>query len=176
RRILQRSGLSCPRLRPFRGDPQHAAQRDDPGHCHGRRKDLLHNDSDLFCYDFLGKRTTRPLAGRLNKKLDIRTIVIDRETIWLGTYHNGIIGYDRETGRITEIPVHKDFGNAVVWDMVLFDRQLWCATDLGLFRTDLTGDPLRGEFIASPDPGSKSFVAVASDDNGKLWLSGTSKI
>ena len=85
---------------------------------------------------------------RLNKKLDIRTIVIDRETIWLGTYHNGIIGYDRETGRITEIPVHKDFGNAVVWDMVLFDRQLWCATDLGLFRTDLTGDPLRGEFIA----------------------------
>lgn len=41
RRILQRSGLSCPRLRPFRGDPQHAAQRDDPGHCHGRRKDLL---------------------------------------------------------------------------------------------------------------------------------------
>ena len=85
-------------------------------------------------------------------------------------------GYDRETGRITEIPVHKDFGNAVVWDMVLFDRQLWCATDLGLFRTDLTGDPLRGEFIASPDPGSKSFVAVASDNNGKLWLSGTSKI
>ena len=60
--------------------------------------------------------------------------------------------------------------------MVLFDRQLWCATDLGLFRTDLTGDPLRGEFIASPDPGSKSFVAVASDNNGKLWLSGTSKI
>lgn len=139
-------------------------------------KIYYNNDSDLFCYDFLGKRTTRPLAGRLNKKLDIRTIVIDRETIWLGTYHNGIIGYDRETGRITEIPVHKDFGNAVVWDMVLFDRQLWCATDLGLFRTDLTGDPLRGEFIASPDPGSKSFVAVASDDNGKLWLSGTSKI
>lgn len=139
-------------------------------------KIYYNNDSDLFCYDFLSKRTTRPLAGRLNKKLDIRTIVIDRETIWLGTYHNGIIGYDRETGRITEIPVHKDFGNAVVWDMVLFDRQLWCATDLGLFRTDLTGDPLRGEFIASPDPGSKSFVAVASDDNGKLWLSGTSKI
>lgn len=139
-------------------------------------KIYYNNDSDLFCYDFLSKRTTRPLAGRLNKKLDIRTIVIDRETIWLGTYHNGIIGYDRETGRITEIPVHKDFGNAVVWDMVLFDRQLWCATDLGLFRTDLTDDPLRGEFIASPDPGSKSFVAVASDDNGKLWLSGTSKI
>lgn len=139
-------------------------------------KIYYNNDSDLFCYDFLSKRTTRPLAGRLNKKLDIRTIVIDRETIWLGTYHNGIIGYDRETGRITEIPVHKDFGNAVVWDMVLFDRQLWCATDLGLFRTDLTGDPLRGEFIASPDPGSKSFVAVASDNNGKLWLSGTSKI
>jgi len=119
------------------------------------------------------KRFSIPGGG-----IDSDVLAINQDasgSLWLGTSGQGLYRFDPTTGRILKGYRHRSddpssLSNDIV-DRILIDHAgaLWASTDDGLDRLD----PATQRFTTyRREPGKSSYLAVAEDSSGVLWLGG----
>ncbi len=80
-------------------------------------------------------------TGKTNTLLSDRTvhnIIVTRQTIWICTSGDGIIGLDRHDGKQTHITTQQGLPSNCTQSMLLEGNELWIGTDNGLCRLNLT--------------------------------------
>ncbi|WP_457389345.1 response regulator [Roseateles sp. P5_E1] len=107
----------------------------------------------------------------------VRAIADHAGDLWLGTYGNGLIRFDRRTQRYTAYTHVASDPSSLNHDRITalwVDRgnTLWVATDFGLSRWE----PATERFSTfSPQPGTLvQYRSIAEDASGVLWLATSS--
>ncbi len=95
----------------------------------------------------------------------------ERGHIWAGTWGNGLLHYDPNTGQTTSfLQEAGGLAHNIVWD-ILRDREgfLWLATHGGLQRLDPRQKTFRAYPLASGKP-APAIRSVLEGRSGKLWV------
>jgi len=95
--------------------------------------------------------------------------------LWVGTYGHGLNRYDRRTGRFKTYRHNpadaSSLSNDAVYKLFIdHTGTLWVATDDGLNRFDPATDNFRVYKVDGQSRLSQSYISVAEDRQGALWL------
>lgn len=119
--------------------------------------------------------TAYPIGGGVDKKYDIRSLLLDGERLWIGTYAEGLKVLDLRTGHVKSYNHLQDTPNTICSDDVLAvykDRSgdIFVGTSWGLCRYN----PQEDNFSTITTVGSMvSVVDILEDMYDNLWI-GTS--
>ncbi len=106
-------------------------------------------------------------------------VIVIREDVsgdvWVGTYGHGLNRYDRRTGRFKTYRHNpadpSSLSNDAVYKLFIdHTGTLWVATDDGLNRFDPATDRFRVYKVDGQSRLSQSYISVAEDRQGALWL------
>jgi ligand-binding sensor domain-containing protein len=98
------------------------------------------------------------------------------DTLWFGTAHQGVVLYNRRTGRIKaypHTPADPSTVSSETVERLLVDHKgtLWAATWDGLSRFDPSSERFT-TYRQNPTAHGLNYYAIAEDRHGGLWLGG----
>lgn len=116
--------------------------------------------------------TEYPIGGQKDKKYDIRSLLIDGNQLWVGTYADGLKVIDLKSGKVKEYNHSRDIPNTICSNDVLSvykDRNgdIFIGTSWGLCRYNSRED----NFSTITTVGSLISVGdIHEDMYGNLWI------
>lgn len=116
-----------------------------------------------------------PAGGRNGKNYDVRSLLMDDNTLWIGTSGSGLLVMDTESDRVKSYTHSKDIPNTICSNEVLAiykvrNGDIYVGTSWGLCRYDKTND----HFITITAVGMMvSIVDIHEDSQGYLWIATT---
>lgn len=142
--------------------------------CEGRDGNLwVGTRSGLCHFDVRTQQLNRyAISGRTDLNFDIRSLLLDGDRLWIGTYGEGLRVLDIPTGRLKSYRHLKDIPNTICSDDVLAlhkDRsgQIFVGTSWGLCRYNAAED----NFSTITTIGSMiSVVDILEDVYENLWI------
>lgn len=145
--------------------------------CENAAGDIWVGTRDGLCFFDVSTHqlTAYPIGGGVDKKYDIRSLLLDGERLWIGTYAEGLKVLDLRTGHVKSYNHLQDTPNTICSDDVLAvykDRSgdIFVGTSWGLCRYN----PREDNFSTITTVGSMvSVVDILEDMYDNLWI-GTS--
>ena len=120
----------------------------------------------LVIYDSSLHKEIFSSRAKVGKNIDVRAVVERDGLYWCATYGDGLLLMDTESGVLKKYDKMQGMSSNVIYDLVIDNDILWCATDYGLNYISLS----------EPDPEIRSlgygrtFIALVQSD-GRLWTS-----
>lgn len=127
----------------------------------------------LYFFDAAGNKLSEyPIGKKGNQKLDIRSLLLDDNQLWIGTYAEGIRVIDLRSGAVKTYAHSRGVPNTICSNDVLSvykDRQgdIFVGTSWGLCQYD----PANDNFLTITTIGSMvSIVDIHEDMYNNLWI------
>lgn len=121
---------------------------------------------------FYDKKNKQISEIRLSEQLPISVRAISEDTqgkLWLGTYGNGIVSFDPETGTVDLNPTRSQF-SYIIHDLLITGSQIWMTTNgEGVFVFSTENHNLKAYTVLN-GLASNYTTSILSDPSGNIWI------
>ncbi|MDN5201376.1 two-component regulator propeller domain-containing protein [Fulvivirgaceae bacterium BMA10] len=139
------------------------------------------NDKGLFYFEIDpggNQKISRHLKGEKYRNLSIISLYEDiQQTLWIGTFGQGIFRYHPNSGKVEAFSQKADLGDTNVLSIAGKGNQLWFATLGGVIRCELSTDPENPneqvQFIKyekADGLGSNYVYHILIDSKDRVWF------
>ncbi|MCY4402600.1 MAG: tetratricopeptide repeat protein [Candidatus Poribacteria bacterium] len=96
---------------------------------------------------------------------DVQTIAVNASGIWVGTRNQGIIYYNKNTNEVQNYTIRNSDGLPITWvrDIKMDDKEIWYATDSGVYREIISTGKRYPYYGNNPVPNDVHSIALTPE-------------
>ena len=109
----------------------------------GTSKGLTEADTSLAFWEIKTEITTQLEEMFEGSPLNIQSLAVDEDELWIGTMNHGVIRYNKATGSIENYTQDHGLPHKLVYDIKIFGSEVWMGTFSGVAQYSRSADGWR---------------------------------
>jgi len=109
----------------------------------GTSKGLTEADTSLAFWEIKTEITTQLEEMFEGSPLNIQSLAVDEDELWIGTMNHGVIRYNKATGSIENYTENHGLPHKLVYDIKIFGSEVWMGTFSGVAQYSRSADGWR---------------------------------
>ena len=109
----------------------------------GTSKGLTEADTSLAFWEIKTEITTQLEEMFEGSPLNIQSLAVDEDELWIGTMNHGVIRYNKATGSIENYTENHGLPHKLVYDIKIFGSEVWMGTFSGVAQYSRSTDGWR---------------------------------